>query len=597
MSQKNTSQKPRPGTVWLLRGLGVLLCMLLVCSNSIAQSGLITFEESMWSSVIGTKLYHGGPSNTLTDASLGVSFIVAYGEMVVTSMGVGLNSLFFSPYITSNSTMDVSGMVVIRFTNAKEHVSLKVSHDEHPAHTPDYMKVSFYGSTGATNLLYSENIPWNSGAYSVVSYDNASTGIREVVVNSMYMENTLDNLEFTQLGTAYSFDNGTVQGWTIQGAYDNLGAGPFSSHFVSMWKDDIDFPSPPGQAVAGDSHGSFYLGCANGHGVTGSGGTWWIMQMHSPDLSSASAWQTAKGYSVEIANCMGPSAVYANLYVKVYDYDQTRNRWFYSGAAQQLVHDVYGDATATWNSLVFDWSGIGSFPTDYTLVEVFVDIWGTLAGTYEGGVALDAVTPFYDTPVPIQLAGLDVHAISDQQVLLTWKTLSEINNSGFEVQRKGIGDPAFVSLEGAFVPGNGTTLVQHDYTYIDKSVTPGTWLYRLKQIDMDGTVSYSKAVQVSVATTGFERETLPPTAFGLMQNYPNPFNPVTSIGYTIGVVSRVRLAVYDLLGQQVAILVDEMKEPGTYTATFDGTGLASGLYVYKLISGGFSESRKMVLVQ
>jgi hypothetical protein len=73
-----------------------------------------------------------------------------------------------------------------------------------------------------------------------------------------------------------------------------------------------------------------------------------------------------------------------------------------------------------------------------------------------------------------------------------------------------------------------------------------------------------------------------PPSFTLEQNYPNPFNPTTVISYQLPVVSSVRLAVYDLLGREVAVLVNERKAPGSYEVKFDGAGLASGVYFYRL---------------
>jgi hypothetical protein len=95
-----------------------------------------------------------------------------------------------------------------------------------------------------------------------------------------------------------------------------------------------------------------------------------------------------------------------------------------------------------------------------------------------------------------------------------------------------------------------------------------------------------------------------PRTLELMQNYPNPFNPVTTIKYTVeGVrgqgpgVSKTSLNVYDVLGRQVATLVDEVKAPGSYEARFDGTGLSSGVYFYRLTAGAFVQSRTMLLIK
>jgi endo-1,4-beta-xylanase len=88
-----------------------------------------------------------------------------------------------------------------------------------------------------------------------------------------------------------------------------------------------------------------------------------------------------------------------------------------------------------------------------------------------------------------------------------------------------------------------------------------------------------------------------PTTFSLSQNYPNPFNPNSDIRYQISEFRIVRLCVYDVLGREVAVLVDEAKQPGAYTVRFDGSGLASGVYLYRLTSGSFTQTRKMVLAR
>jgi len=86
-----------------------------------------------------------------------------------------------------------------------------------------------------------------------------------------------------------------------------------------------------------------------------------------------------------------------------------------------------------------------------------------------------------------------------------------------------------------------------------------------------------------------------PGALALLQNYPNPFNPKTVISCQLTVASRLRLAVYDMLGREVAVLMDEQKQPGEYTVTWDATGFASGVYIYRLAAGQFAESKTMVL--
>jgi len=88
-----------------------------------------------------------------------------------------------------------------------------------------------------------------------------------------------------------------------------------------------------------------------------------------------------------------------------------------------------------------------------------------------------------------------------------------------------------------------------------------------------------------------------PGTYALFQNYPNPFNPKTGVRFEVPGVSDVKITVYDLLGREVAVLVNEKKQPGTYEVSFDGAGLASGMYIYRLTAGSFTQSRTMLLLK
>jgi hypothetical protein len=199
--------------------------------------------------------------------------------------------------------------------------------------------------------------------------------------------------------------------------------------------------------------------------------------------------------------------------------------------------------------------------------------------------------------VPVQLASFTAQALAGQCVSLEWQTLSETNNYGFEVQRSSHAEGAsFVTIGGSFVPGQGTTLVPHQYGYIDSSAGGGAQYYRLLQLDLDGSVHASHSILIDNVTCVSETE---PTSCLLLQNYPNPFNPVTTIGYRVSGAGyrEVRLAVYDLLGREVTALVDEKKEPGSYEVRFDGSNLASGVYLYRLQTGEFVQTRRLLLMK
>jgi hypothetical protein len=199
-------------------------------------------------------------------------------------------------------------------------------------------------------------------------------------------------------------------------------------------------------------------------------------------------------------------------------------------------------------------------------------------------------------PVPIQLASFTATRMKDQSITLKWTTLSETNNYGFAILRKGHDESEYTELPGSFVAGHGTTILVHDYAFVDQQATSGAWWYRLKQVDLDGAVHLSEPAQVNLVTG--VQETIP-TSFGLEQNYPNPFNPTTKIGFGVsGLGARVvRLSVFDILGREVAVLVNESKSAGTYEVKWDASSFPSGVYIYRLVAGSDIESRRMILMK
>jgi hypothetical protein len=199
--------------------------------------------------------------------------------------------------------------------------------------------------------------------------------------------------------------------------------------------------------------------------------------------------------------------------------------------------------------------------------------------------------------LPIELVSFtaSLGSGSGSSVVLKWKTLSEIDNLGFEVERSLEPSGSFALIPGSFQEGHGTTIEAQDYSFTDPNTEGKRYYYRLKQIDRSGAIHYSDAVQAMV--TGVAEQQPLPTVYALEQNYPNPFNPTTGVRYQVPGVSDVKLIVYDLLGKAVATLVNERKAAGTYTVTFDASGLASGVYLYRLTAGGQVFMKKMLLVK
>jgi immune inhibitor A len=218
----------------------------------------------------------------------------------------------------------------------------------------------------------------------------------------------------------------------------------------------------------------------------------------------------------------------------------------------------------------------------------------TLGGLLQGAPNRLFGYEIADAPLPIQLATFTGSYLSENVAKLTWMTLSEVDNYGFEVQKSLDSTFNFVTIENSFVAGNGTTVDRHYYSFIDSSSTPSSY-YRLMQLDRSGAVHYSEAIKPTAAT-GITEQAVP-AGYALSQNYPNPFNPTTGIRFQVPGVSNVKITVYDMLGKEVAVLVNEKKSAGTYEVRFDGAGLATGMYIYRLVAGQYVETKRMLLVK
>ncbi len=223
----------------------------------------------------------------------------------------------------------------------------------------------------------------------------------------------------------------------------------------------------------------------------------------------------------------------------------------------------------------WDWAPVYSVPPAATQ---------TSTGLENTGVAYYQ-TLVTDDVIPVELTSFTFN-VSGSTVNLNWQTASETNNRGFEIQRKTSGEFSTIS----FKEGYGTTAQNHAYSFKDEGLSQGTYTYRLKQIDFDGSFNYSNNLIVKI-------EKPLPNSFSLNQNYPNPFNPTTTINFTLANKSHVSLKVYDLLGKQVAELVNAEKPAGEYNVQFNATNLPSGIYAYRLEAGNFVSVKKMILMK
>ena len=195
--------------------------------------------------------------------------------------------------------------------------------------------------------------------------------------------------------------------------------------------------------------------------------------------------------------------------------------------------------------------------------------------------------------LPVQLASFTA-STNNNAVNLTWKTATEVNNYGFEIQRSAVsGQQLATSQDGnwekvGFVQGAGNSNSPKSYSFADNNLTGGTkFLYRLKQEDVDGSFEYSDTVEVTLAAQ-----------YTLYQNYPNPFNPTTTIKFDLPQAVRVSLIIYNILGQRVVTLVNnETMSAGVHSVPFNGMNLASGTYIYRLQTDKYVQIKKMILLK
>lgn len=284
-----------------------------------------------------------------------------------------------------------------------------------------------------------------------------------------------------------------------------------------------------------------------------------------------------------------------------------------SGANQGLIGLAVN--TGQTDSTVGSWPDVlGLFGTSEALYRFRYDptaynAVGNKAPNFEVatfGVDIRSLRPAIDSPpgspverlvmgaysylvIPVELTSFTA-LVSGDNVLLNWSTATEVNNSGFQVERKSV-DGNYSSV--GFVRGKGTTTEAQEYNFSDNNLAVGKYIYRLKQVDFNGTFEYSPEIEVEIGM---------PVRFELSQNYPNPFNPATSIKFSLVSDSRVTLKLFDVVGQEVATLINTNLAAGYHSAIIDGSKLSSGVYFYKLDATGingqkYSSVKKMILAK
>ncbi len=228
-------------------------------------------------------------------------------------------------------------------------------------------------------------------------------------------------------------------------------------------------------------------------------------------------------------------------------------------------------------------------------VEDTLGLAGPIFGSIRTGWAQNwddfVVYKWSGPPLPVELTSFTA-ITNGKGVIINWSTATELNNLGFEVQRSYEGAD-FVTV--GMVYAKGTTTDRTEYSYIDKNLVDGKYYYRLKQVDYNGSYEYSDVVEIEWRAFN---------SYLLEQNWPNPFNPSTTIGFGIQNKSNVTITVLNLIGEEVAVVVSEERQPGYYQVEFNASSLPSGVYFYQIIAtpnggqaGSFVQTKKMILLR
>ncbi|NOX19629.1 MAG: T9SS type A sorting domain-containing protein [Chlorobi bacterium] len=271
-------------------------------------------------------------------------------------------------------------------------------------------------------------------------------------------------------------------------------------------------------------------------------------------------------------------------------------------AGSDLVYSTFigGSGNDSGVGIAIDNSG-NTFIAGFTKSANYPVTTGAYDESLNGGYYDVFVTKLFDALLPVELTSFTAvstgSATNKISVVLNWTTATEVNNFGFEIARAIDINPASSNNDYAgtrwktigFVEGRGNSNSPKEYSFIDASLSiSGTVQYRLKQIDTNGSFEYSDIVEIEIGL---------PEKFELFQNYPNPFNPSTTINYQIPKDGFVNITVYNSLGQEIGILLNENQTSGKYSIRFNANNLPSGLYIYRLQSGEFSSERKMILAK
>jgi len=417
------------------------------------------------------------------------------------------------------------------------------------------------------------------------------------VTNELYFGSIPGSLSLVQSGTL-------ATSWTITGGpldysttyyWQVVEVGDTCDTFGSVWSFTTE--TDPNFVVLFED--DFEAGSGNWT-ITNDGGTcvWEVLPIGTngytlPPAAAGNVLTADADFCGSGTTLLSTATLVANLDATQYAtvWIEFDNDWQAIDADDFALMDVSIDGGATWtNVLTFDVVDVRNTHeiwdvTPMVALNQFLIRFVSIQPGWDWWWTLDNVIVYATDVIPVELTSFTASA-NENQVTLIWSTASEINNHGFEIQRSSNGD--FVTV--GFVEGYGTTTEIQNYSYTDREIPEGSYSYRLKQVDLGGTHSYSEVINIEVDVTN-------PKEFALYQNYPNPFNPSTKIEFALPVQTQLQLNVYNMLGEKVAEVFSGTLEGGFHEFVFDASNLSSGVYVYRIESDKFTDSKKMSILK
>jgi hypothetical protein len=394
-----------------------------------------------------------------------------------------------------------------------------------------------------------KNLTINPGGYLSISGGSLTTNNNKIIINGSVFTQTA--------GTVTTRDMELKNGGTY-----NQSGGEFQ---ISR-----DLKVPLGTTFNGTDGTVRFTGAAgNGAIYTGN------VQFYNLIVNAGADYNLANGDVIKIAGN------YTNNNISL---DNDKGTLIFNGSAPQTIYSASSPAstrTIAANVII-------SNPSVILLSDV--GIHTSLTSNSGGhinknGSDIYLAGVLYTGPTPVELVAFNAK-VRNNVVLLDWRTATEVNNYGFEIERS-LDNEMWLKI--GFVNGHGNSNSPKEYFFEDSKLSNNTYQYRLRQVDNDGSFAYSNIVKVNIDQL--------PNNFALNQNYPNPFNPGTKISWQSPVGSWQTLKVYDILGNEVATLVNEFREAEFYEVDFNASHLTSGIYIYKINVGNFSETKKMMLTK